>query len=289
MVTRSERSAGASRLTARERARRAARGGASRSVPAPLLVPALIAILFLLLPLAGLLIRAPWGRIGAALSGTDATQALTLSLWTATVSTAISMLIGVPLAWVLARSSFPGQRLLRALVTLPLVLPPVVGGVALLLAFSRTGIVGRYLDSWFGLTIPFTPLAVVMAETFVAMPFLIITVEGAFRSADQGFEEAAATLGAKRLTVFRRITLPMVAPSLGAGAVLCWARALGEFGATITFAGSFPGQTETMPIAVYYALENDPDAAIALSLVLLVISVVVLVSLRDRWLRGSPV
>ena len=288
MVTRSPRPATPSRLTARERARRAARGGASRSVPAPLLVPALIAILFLLLPLAGLLIRAPWGKLGAALSGTDATQALTLSLWTATVSTAISMVIGVPLAWVLARSSFPGQRLLRALVTLPLVLPPVVGGVALLLAFSRTGIVGRYLDSWFGLTIPFTPLAVVMAETFVAMPFLIITVEGAFRSADQGFEEAAATLGAKRLTVFRRITLPMVAPSLGAGAVLCWARALGEFGATITFAGSFPGQTETMPIAVYYALENDPDAAIALSLVLLVVSVVVLVSLRDRWLRGSP-
>ena len=289
MVTRPLRPAAPSRLTARERARRAARGGASRSVPTPLLVPALIAILFLLLPLAGLLIRAPWGRLGAALSGTDATQALTLSLWTATVSTAISIIIGVPLAWVLARSSFPGQRLLRALVTLPLVLPPVVGGVALLLAFSRTGVVGRYLDSWFGLTIPFSPLAVVMAETFVAMPFLVITVEGAFRSADQGFEEAAATLGAKRMTVFRRITVPMIAPSLGAGAVLCWARALGEFGATITFAGSFPGQTETMPIAVYYALENDPDAAIALSLVLLLVSVVVLVSLRDRWLRGSPV
>jgi len=288
MVIRPLRPAGPSRLTARERARRTARGGASRSVPAPLLVPALIAVLFLLLPLAGLLIRAPWGRLGAALSGTDATQALILSLWTATVSTAISTVIGVPLAWVLARSSFPGQRLLRALVTLPLVLPPVVCGVAFLLGFSRTGIVGRYLDSWFGLTIPFTPLAVVMAETFVAMPFLIITVEGAFRSADQGFEEAAATLGAKRLTVFRRITLPMIAPSLGAGAVLCWARALGEFGATITFAGSFPGQTETMAIAVYYALENDPDAAIALSLVLLLVSVVVLVSLRDRWLRGSP-
>ena len=288
MVTRPLRPAAPSRLTARERARRAARGGASRSVPAPLLVPALIAILFLLLPLAGLLIRAPWGRLGVALSGTDATQALTLSLWTATVSTAISMVIGVPLAWVLARSSFPGQRLLRALVTLPLVLPPVVGGVALLLAFSRTGVVGRYLDSWFGLTIPFSPLAVVMAETFVAMPFLIITVEGAFRSADQGFEEAAATLGAKRMTVFRRITVPMIAPSLGAGAVLCWARALGEFGATITFAGSFPGQTETMPIAVYYALENDPDAAIALSLVLLLVSVAVLASLRDRWVRGSP-
>ncbi len=276
-----------SHLTARERARRAARGGASRSVPAPLLAPALIAIAFLVLPLAGLLIRTPWSSLGAALSGSDATQALVLSLWTASATTVISLVIGVPLAWVLARSSFPGQRLLRALVTLPLVLPPVVGGVALLLAFSRVGFVGRYLDSWFNLTIPFTPIAVVMAETFVAMPFLIITVEGALRSADQGFDEAAATLGAGRMTVFRRVTVPMIAPSLGAGAVLCWARALGEFGATITFAGSFPGQTETMPIAVYYALENDPDAAIALSLVLLLVSVVVLVSLRDRWVRGG--
>jgi molybdate transport system permease protein len=242
---------------------------------------------FLVLPLAGLLIRAPWRHLGSALSGSDATQALILSIWTATATTAISLLIGVPLAWVLARGSFPGQRLLRALVTLPLVLPPVVGGVALLLAFSRTGFIGRYLDSWFGLTIPFTPVAVVMAETFVAMPFLIITVEGALRSANTGFEEAAATLGAKRMTVFRRVTVPLIAPSLWAGGVLCWARALGEFGATITFAGSFPGQTETMPIAVYYALENDPDAAIALSLVLLVVSIVVLVSLRDHWLRGS--
>jgi molybdate transport system permease protein len=258
-------------------------------VPGPLLVPALIAAAFLVLPLVGLLIRAPWDRLGAALSGTDATQALVLSVWTATVSTAISLVIGVPLAWVLARTSFPGQRLLRALVTLPLVLPPVVGGVALLLAFGRTGFAGRLLDSWFGLTIPFTPVAVVMAETFVSMPFLIITVEGALRSADQGFEEAAATLGAKRMTVFRRVTVPMIAPSLGAGAVLCWARALGEFGATITFAGSFPGQTETMPIAVYYALEDDPDAAIALSLVLLLVSVVVLVSLREHWLRGGSV
>lgn len=278
-----------SHLTARERARRATRGGASRSAPAPLLAPALIAVAFLVLPLAGLIVRAPWGHMGAALSGTDATQALVLSVWTSTATTAISLLIGVPLAWVLARTSFPGQRLLRALVTLPLVLPPVVGGVALLLAFGRTGLIGQYLNSWFGLTIPFTPTAVVMAETFVAMPFLIITVEGALRSADQGFEEAAATLGAKRMTVFSRVTLPMIAPSLVAGAVLCWARALGEFGATITFAGSFPGQTETMPIAVYYALQNDPNAAIALSLVLLLVSVVVLVCLRDRWLRGGSV
>jgi molybdate transport system permease protein len=278
-----------SRLTARERARRAARGGSPRSAPAPLLAPALVAVAFLLLPLAGLVIRAPWRRLGSALSGSDATQALQLSLWTATAATAISLVIGVPLAWLLARSSFPGQRIVRALVTLPLVLPPVVGGIALLLAFGRTGFIGRYLDSWFGLTIPFTPVAVVMAETFVAMPFLIITVEGALRSANQGFEEAAATLGAARMTVFRRVTLPLIAPSLGAGAVLCWARALGEFGATITFAGSFPGRTETMPIAVYYALETDPDAAIALSLVLLLVSIVVLISLRDRWLRGGSV
>ncbi|MDR3033872.1 MAG: ABC transporter permease [Kitasatospora sp.] len=248
-----------------------------------------MAVAFLLLPLAALLIRAPWGHLAAALSGTDATQALILSLWTASVTTGISLVIGVPLAWVLARTRFPGQRLLRALVTLPLVLPPVVGGVALLLAFGRTGFLGRYLNSWFGITIPFTPAAVVMAQTFVAMPFLIITVEGALRSADQGFEEAAATLGAKRMTVFARVTLPLVAPSLAAGAVLCWARALGEFGATITFAGSFPGQTETMPIAVYYALQTDPNAAIALSLVLLVVSIAVLVSLRDRWLRGGSV
>ncbi|MBV9450034.1 MAG: molybdate ABC transporter permease subunit [Streptosporangiaceae bacterium] len=277
-------------MSARDRVRRADRGGRSpRSVPGPLLVPALVAVAFLVLPLVGLVIRAPWRRLGPVLSGSDAVQALWLSLWTATVTTGISLVLGVPLAWVLARTSFPGQRLLRALVTLPLVLPPVVGGVALLLAFGRTGFIGRYLNSWLNLTIPFSPLAVVMAQTFVAMPFLVITVEGALRSADQGFEEAAATLGAGRMTVFRRITVPLIAPSLGAGAVLCWARALGEFGATITFAGSFPGRTETMPIAVYYALENDPDAAIALSLVLLLVSVAVLVSLRDRWLRGSAV
>jgi molybdate transport system permease protein len=246
-----------------------------------------VATAFLVVPLAGLLLRAPWGDAWSILHGSDAAQALQLSLWTSTVATAISLLVGVPLAWVLARADFPGLRLLRALVTLPLVLPPVVGGVALLLAFGRNGFLGRYLDQWFGITIPFSPVAVIMAETFVAMPFLVVTVEGALRSADRGFEEAAATLGAQRMTVFRRVTVPLVAPSLGAGAVLCWARALGEFGATITFAGSFPGRTQTMPIAVYYALETDPDAAILLSLVLLLVSVVVLVTLRDKWLSGG--
>jgi molybdate transport system permease protein len=276
-------------ISAAERARRAERGGGSRRAPVALLAPGVVALAFLLLPLAALVVRAPWGRITSILRTGDVASALWLSLWTATVATLIALTIGVPLAWLLARTSVPGLRVVRALVTLPLVLPPVVGGVALLLAFGRNGIVGRLLDDWFGITIPFSPTAVVLAETFVAMPFLIITVEGALRSADQGFEEAAATLGAGRLSVFRRVTLPLVAPSLAAGAVLCWARAIGEFGATITFAGSFPGRTQTMPIQVYYALETDPDAAIALSLVLLLVSVVVLVALRDRWLRGSPV
>jgi molybdate transport system permease protein len=262
-------------------------GAGARSAPLPLLVPALVAVAFLVIPLAGLILRAPWGNFWEILHGSQAGEALTLSLWTSSVATAISLVVGVPLAWVLARTDFPGLRLVRALVTLPLVLPPVVGGVALLLVFGRNGLVGQYLDQWFGITIPFSPTAVVMAETFVAMPFLVVTVEGALRSADRGFEEAAATLGARRMTVFRRVTLPLVMPSLGAGAVLCWARALGEFGATITFAGSFPGRTQTMPIAVYYALETDPDAAILLSLVLLLVSVVVLVTLRDKWLRGG--
>jgi molybdate transport system permease protein len=250
-------------------------------------VPALVTTLFLLVPLVALVVRAPWGRIGSILGQQSVSEALWLSLWTATVATGLSLVFGVPLAWVLARSRLPGLRLLRALVTLPLVLPPVVGGVALLLAFGRNGIVGRWLDAWFGITIPFTPAAVVLAETFVAMPFLIVTVEGALRTANQGYEQAAATLGAARATVFLRVTLPLVRPSLLAGAVLCWARALGEFGATITFAGSLPGRTQTMPIEVYYALETDPDAAIALSLLMLAVSVTVLLLLRDRWMRAG--
>lgn len=254
-------------------------------VPWPLGVPAAVAIGFLVLPLAGLLVRAPWRSLPSLLSDPLVREALRLSLLSATLATGISLLVGVPLAWVLARACFPGRSLLRALVTLPLVLPPVVGGVALLLAFGRRGIVGRWLDAWFGVTIPFTTTAVVLAETFVALPFLVVTVEAALRAADPRFEEASATLGASRWTTFRRVTLPMVAPSVLAGSVLCWARALGEFGATITFAGNFPGTTQTMPIAVYLALESDPDAAIALSLVLLAVSVLILVSLRDRVVR----
>jgi molybdate transport system permease protein len=259
--------------------------GRRRGAPWPLAIPAAVAIAFLLLPLAGLLLRAPWRAMPRLLGEPLVREALRLSLVSASLATAISLLLGVPLAWVLARARFRGVVLLRSLVTLPLVLPPVVGGVALLLALGRRGIVGRWLAAWFGITIPFTTAAVVLAETFVALPFLVITVEGALRAADPRYEEASASLGADQWTTFRRVTLPMVAPSVLAGSVLCWARALGEFGATITFAGNFPGTTQTMPIAVYLALENDLDAAIALSLLLLAVSVVILVSLRDRMVR----
>jgi molybdate transport system permease protein len=247
-----------------------------------------IGFAFLMLPLVALLIRAPWSGLGSLLSNSEVLTALRLSIECATAATLASLILGVPLAWMLARIHLPGMGLLRALVTLPLVLPPVVGGIALLLALGRRGVVGRYLDQWFGLTLPFTTAGVIVAETFVAMPFLVVTVEGALRSADRDLEEAAVTLGASRTTVFGRITLPLIAPSLLAGSVLCWARALGEFGATITFAGNLPGTTQTMPLKIYNAFETDPEAATSLSLVLLLVAVIILAALRDRWLRGSP-
>jgi molybdate transport system permease protein len=263
------------------------RRGPGGGPPVLLLVPAAAAVAFLLLPLLALLVRTPWGSLPDLLSSAEVADALRLSLVCASLATAICLVLGVPLAWVLARATFPGRRLVRALVTVPLVLPPVVGGVALLLLLGRRGLLGHHLDTWFGVTLPFTTAAVVIAEAFVALPFLVIAVEGTLRGADPRYEEAAATLGASRLATFWRVTLPLVAPGVTAGAVLCFARALGEFGATITFAGNFPGVTRTMPIAVYLALETDPEAAIALSLVLLAVSVLVLASLRDRWLGGS--
>jgi molybdate transport system permease protein len=257
---------------------------------APLVwVPAGIAIALLVLPLVALAVRAPWMQLPALLSRSEIASALALSLGTALLSTVIALVLGVPLALVLARSAaWPvvPRRVLRALVTVPLVLPPVVGGVALLLLLGRRGLIGGVLDQWWGLTIPFTTTAVVIAQVFVAMPFLVLAVEGAVRASDRRFEQVAATLGASRWTVFRRVTLPLVAPGVSAGAVLCFTRALGEFGATITFAGSFPGVTQTLPIATYLELQRDPDAAIALSLVLMIVSVVVLVALRDRWVPG---
>ena len=262
------------------------RRGSGRA-PLALLLPALLGLLFLVLPLAGLLVRTPWTTLPRRLAEPGVLTALGLSVQTATMATVLCLVLGVPLAWLLARVDFPGRRVVRALVTVPLVLPPVVGGVALLLVFGRKGILGAWLDATFGVTLPFTTTGVVIAEAFVAMPFLVIAVEGALRAADSRYEEAAATLGAGRWTTFTRVTLPLVAPGIAAGAVLCWARALGEFGATITFAGNFPGRTQTMPLAVYLALETDLEAAIVLSLVLLVVSVVILSSLRDKRI-GSP-
>jgi molybdate transport system permease protein len=258
-----------------------------RRAPVVVVIPALLGLLFLVFPLAGLVARAPWTTLPERLTEPGVLTALRLSLQTATITTVLCLLVGVPLAWVLARTEFRGRQLVRALITVPMVMPPVVGGVALLLVFGRRGVLGSWLDSTFGITLPFTTTAVVMAQSFVAMPFLVIAVEGALRGADTRYEEAAATLGASRWTTFRRVTLPLVAPGVAAGAVLCWARALGEFGATITFAGNFPGRTQTMPVAVYLALETDLEAAIVLSLILLVVSVVILASLRDKWLTGA--
>ncbi len=218
-----------------------------------------------------------------------ARDALRLSLVCSLSATALSVLFGLPLAWVLARVDFPGKPLVRGLVLLPLVLPPVVGGVALLAAFSNRGLVNNWLDALFGFRVQltFTTAGAILAETFVALPFFVITVEAALRSMDRRYEDVAATLGAGRLTAFRRVTLPMILPSVVAGAVLAWARALGEFGATVTFAGNIVGRTQTLPLAVYLQLESNPDVAIALSLVLLAVSLVLIVSLRDRWLQRS--
>ena len=260
---------------------------ARTATPLPVGILAAAGVAFLAIPLAGVLLATPWARLPELLASPVALEALRLSVITSLAATAIAVVVGVPLAWVLARSAVPGRTLIRALVTLPLVLPPVVGGVALLLAFGRRGLVGQYLYDWFGVQLPFSTAAVIMAEAFVAMPFLVITVEGALRSADPRFEEAAATLGARRWTVLRRVTLPLIGPALLAGTILAWARALGEFGATITFAGNLPGVTQTLPLAVYSALDTDRDAAIALSLVLLIASLAVLLLLRDRYLRGG--
>ena len=237
-------------------------------------------------PFIGLLSRVPWTDLPELLSNDLVTDALRLSLVTSLTATLVAVLIGVPLAWILARLEFPGRSLVRGLVTLPLVLPPVVGGAALLFALGRRGLIGEPLNQATGLLLPFSTSGVVLANTFVAMPFLVITVEGALRNLDRRYEGAASSLGAGQWTVLRRVTLPMIGPSLVAGLVLTWARALGEFGATITFAGNLQGRTQTLPLAVFVALESDRDVAVALSLVMVVVSLAVLVALRERWWKA---
>ncbi len=254
-----------------------------RTAPWPLLLPAVLGSMIFVVPLLGLISRTPWSDLPALIGSDVVRDALRLSLLTSVAATVISLVLGVPLAWVLARVAFPGRPLVRAVVTLPMVLPPVVGGAALLFALGRRGFVGQPLEDATGFLLPFSMWGVIVANTFVAMPFLVITVEAALAGADPRYEHAAATLGASRLAVFRRVTLPMIAPSLRAGAVLAWARALGEFGATVTFAGNLQGRTQTLPLAVFVALESDRDTAVAISLVLVVVSIAVLVVLRDRW------
>ena len=247
------------------------------------MVLAAMAVAFFALPLIGLLWRAPWSHAIDYISDDSSLTALKLSLICSLWATGLSIVFGVPLAWLLARVEFPGRSIVRALCTLSMVLPPVVGGVALFFALGRRGLVGQYLDRWFDFRLPFTTAGVVVAQTFVAMPFLVVTVEAALRQLDGRLEDAARTLGASSWYTFRRVTLPAIRPALAAGAVLAWARALGEFGATITFAGNFPGTTQTLPLSVYLALETNPEKAIVLALVLIAISFTVLVGLRDRW------
>lgn len=266
-------------------------GPAGQSRPPVILTwPAVLAVLFLCLPLVAVVLRVPWESLGEILTREQTLEALGLSLGTASVATFVCLLVGVPLAWWLdwlgrSEHSLP-YRLLRALVLVPLVLPPVVGGVALLMLLGRRGVLGGPLFDLTGYSLPFTTAAVVAAQSFVALPFLVLAVEGALRSIDRSLDEVALDLGATPTQAFLLVVLPIVRPAVISGAVLSFARALGEFGATITLAGNLPGVTQTMPTATYVTMQSDPEAALTLSLILLLVAVAILVALRDRWTRG---
>ncbi len=254
--------------------------------PRPLVAVAVVAAAVVVLPVIGLLADVPWSRLPMVLTSETALDALRLSVVTSVAATLLAAALGLPLALLLARVDVPGRSVLRGFVLLPLVLPPVVAGTALLSVLGRQGLLGGPLERATGIVLPFSTVGAVVAMTFVAMPFLVITVEGALRGLDERYEGAAASLGARPWTVLRRVTLPAVRSSLVAGLALTWARALGEFGATITFAGSLQGRTRTLPLAVFVALEGDRDLAVALSLVLVVVSLAVVVGLRDHWWRA---
>jgi len=257
-----------------------------RTTPGVFVVLAILGIAFVTLPLAGLIQRTPWSRAADVLTSDSSLTALRLSIVVATSAAVVSLVLGFPLAWVLSRSSFPGRRVVRGLVILPLVMPPVVGGVALLAVFGRRGFLGAPLNDVFGVQLTFTTPAAVLAAAFVSFPLAVLALEAGLRSLDTRLEDAAATLGGSRWYVLRRVTLPMLAPQIAAGLVLCWARALGEFGATITFAGNLQGRTQTLPLAVFERLQTDPDGAIALSLLLVAVSLAVIVGLRGRFLAA---
>ncbi|MGK2868812.1 MAG: ABC transporter permease [Mycobacterium sp.] len=255
-------------------------------LPSWVYLPAAAGALFVVLPLIAILLRIDWANFIPLITSESSRAALLLSLRTATASTFVCVLLGVPMALVLARGRFPGQRVLRALVLLPLVLPPVVGGIALLYTFGRQGLLGHQLDLW-GIRIAFSTAAVVLAQSFVSLPFLVVSLEGALRSAGTGYEHIAATLGARPTTVLRTVTLPLVLPGLISGAVLAFARSLGEFGATLTFAGSLQGVTRTLPLEIYLQRETDADAAVALSLLLIVVAAGIVIASGTRRLAGG--
>lgn len=245
------------------------------TLPRWIFVPAALGAAFIVLPLVAIASRVDWANFVALITSESSRAALALSLRTSATSTLLCVLLGVPMAMVLARTTFRGQAVLRSLVLLPLVLPPVVGGIALLYTFGRRGLLGESLEV-LGVQIAFSTTAVVLAQTFVALPFLVVSLEGSLRTAGRRYEVVAATLGARPTTVLRRVTLPLVLPGLASGAILAFARSLGEFGATITFAGSLQGTTRTLPLEIYLQRESDPDAAVALSLVLVVVAVLVI-------------
>jgi molybdate transport system permease protein len=254
-------------------------------LPVWIYLPAAIGALFVIVPLVAILLKIDWAHFIPLITSESSRAALVLSLKTAAASTAVCVLIGVPMALVLARGKFPGQSILRALVLLPLVLPPVVGGIALLYTFGRQGLLGQQLEV-LGIRIAFSTTAVVLAQSFVSLPFLVVSLEGALRTAGNNYATVAATLGARPTTVLRRVTLPLVIPGLMSGAVLAFARSLGEFGATLTFAGSLQGVTRTLPLEIYLQRETDPDAAVALSLLLIVVAAVIVVAAAAHRLAG---
>ncbi|MDY6870147.1 MAG: ABC transporter permease [Actinomycetota bacterium] len=256
------------------------------ALPRWIYVPAVAGALFVGLPVVSVAAKVDWPRFTALVTSESSVAALVLSLQTAAASTLLCVLLGVPMAVVLARSPSRVLRAVRPVILLPLVLPPVVGGIALLYAFGRLGLLGRYLEAA-GIQIAFTTAAVVLAQTFVSLPFLVIALEGAARTAGTDYEVVAATLGARPSTVWWRVSLPLLAPGLVAGSVLAFARSLGEFGATLTFAGSREGVTRTLPLEIYLQRESDPDAAVALSVLLVVVAAVVVVSLASRRLRAQ--
>ena len=253
-------------------------------LPAAVTWVGFVALGLLVLPIVGLLQRAPWSALPSILVESEVLEALRVSLVVSLAATAACIVLGLPLAFVLARRRLRFPRIVRAVVMLPMVLPPVVAGTALLFALGRRGLVGQWLDSWFGVSLPFTTAGSVIAAAFVALPFFVVTVEAALRQAADDLDEAAATLGAGAWATLAYVTLPTIRPALAAGVALAWARALGEFGATLTFAGNFPGRTRTLPLETYLALERNPEAAVAISLVLMAVALAVLVTLRDRWM-----